>query len=100
MNPYDCSRPGNLFSGDEDVLRGMREKLVDNQRSFSVQGGRRCGKTSLLKKLGGGITAFSPAFVRWRLIEHASDRPTHMGRSVPGFLSRNCRGNSRRSGRA
>lgn len=69
MNPYDCSRPGNLFVGYQNVLRDMREKLVENRRSFSVQGGRRCGKTSLLKKLGEEIAASAPPFVRWRLID-------------------------------
>ncbi len=69
MNPYDCSRPGNLFVGYQDVLREMREKLVQNRRSFSVQGGRRCGKTSLLKKLGEELGASAPPSVRWRLID-------------------------------
>src|SRR5258708_7241069 len=69
MNPYDCSRPGNLFVGYQGVLRGMREKLVQNHRSFSVQGGRRCGKTSLLKKFGEELSASAPASVRWRLLD-------------------------------
>ncbi|SPF52555.1 hypothetical protein SBA4_5120004 [Candidatus Sulfopaludibacter sp. SbA4] len=69
MNPYDCSRPGNLFVGYRDILRGMREKLVENRRSFSVQGGRRCGKTSLLKKLGEELGASAPAWLRWRPID-------------------------------
>ena len=69
MNPYDCSRPGNLFAGYGGVLREMREKLVENRRSFCVQGGRRCGKTSLLMKLGEELNASAPAYVRWRLID-------------------------------
>jgi predicted nucleotide-binding protein len=50
MNPYNCSRPGNLFTGYErmrdHMIRGLR-----NGKSYAVLGGRRCGKTSFLLKL-------------------------------------------------
>src|SRR5262245_2609903 len=69
MNPYNCSKPGNLFAGYRDVIRGTAEKLIQNNRSFSVQGGRRCGKSSFLKKLGEELAASAPPFVRWRFID-------------------------------
>src|ERR1019366_5809678 len=69
MNPYDCSRPGNLFAGYQYVLREVREKLIQTHRSLSVQGGRRCGKTSFLKKLGEELGAAAPPSVRWHLID-------------------------------
>ena len=49
-NPYNSTRPGNLFVGYErlrfQILNGFR-----NGNSFAVLGGRRCGKTSLLMQI-------------------------------------------------
>jgi TIR domain len=49
-NPYNSTKPGNLFVGYErlrsQLLNGFR-----NGNSFAVLGGRRCGKTSLLMQL-------------------------------------------------
>lgn len=49
-NPYNCTKPGNLFVGYErlrqEIMNGFR-----NGNSFAVIGGRRCGKTSLLIQL-------------------------------------------------
>ncbi|CAN5718655.1 hypothetical protein BH18ACI4_BH18ACI4_25920 [soil metagenome] len=49
-NPYNCAIPGNLFVGydrlRQELLNGFR-----NGRSYAILGGRRCGKTSLLKQL-------------------------------------------------
>ena len=50
VNPYNCSRPGNLFVGYETVRRRMLRGL-ENGKSYAVLGGRRCGKTSLLIKI-------------------------------------------------
>jgi hypothetical protein len=50
QNPYNASRPGNLFVGYER----LRHNLLDgfgNGNSYAVLGGRRCGKTSLLLQL-------------------------------------------------
>jgi hypothetical protein len=49
-NPFNCTSPGNLFTGYEELieemLRGFR-----NGHSFALLGGRRCGKTSFLKQI-------------------------------------------------
>lgn len=50
MNPYNCTLPGNLFVGYEDLRNEVRMDLRDG-KSFAVLGGRRCGKTSLLLEL-------------------------------------------------
>jgi class 3 adenylate cyclase len=50
MNPYNCSRPGNLFVGYTDTRARILKGLV-NGKSFALLGGRRCGKTSFLLKL-------------------------------------------------
>ena len=50
MNPYNCSRPGNLFTGYEQ-MRGRMIRGLKNGKSYAVLGGRRCGKTSFLLKL-------------------------------------------------
>jgi hypothetical protein len=50
MNPYNCTRPGNLFEGYEDLRRNLLEDLGIG-KSFAILGGRRCGKTSLLLQL-------------------------------------------------
>jgi hypothetical protein len=50
VNPYNCTKPGNLFVGYKDLL----EEIVDgfyNGNSFAIIGGRRIGKTSLLMQL-------------------------------------------------
>ena len=50
LNPYNCTIPGRLFVGFEDLrqefLAGFR-----NGNSYAVLGGRRCGKTSLLLQM-------------------------------------------------
>src|ERR1039458_8953585 len=50
INPYNCSRPGNLFTGYERPLAQMIRGLK-NGKSYALLGGRRCGKTSFLLKL-------------------------------------------------
>ena len=49
-NPYNISKPLNLFVGLERQRRDIYDGLR-NGKSFAVLGGRRCGKTSLLMKL-------------------------------------------------
>ena len=49
-NPYDCSRPGTLFTGYEQTRRRMVRGLK-NGNSYAVLGGRRCGKTSFLLEI-------------------------------------------------
>ena len=49
-NPYNCSRPGNLFVGYERMRARMIRGLKSG-KSYALLGGRRCGKTSLLLKL-------------------------------------------------
>jgi len=47
LNPYNCSKPNNLFVGYKkrrrEILNGFR-----NGNSYAIVGGRRCGKTSFL----------------------------------------------------
>jgi len=49
-NPYDCSNPGNRFTGYE-AARSRIEKGIKNGSSYAILGGGRCGKTSLLLRL-------------------------------------------------
>src|SRR5262249_41003487 len=49
-NPYDCSSPGNLFTG-YDLMRRRIVRGVKGGSSYAILGGRRCGKTSLLLEL-------------------------------------------------
>jgi len=49
-NPYNASRPGNLFVGYEHLRHRLREGLR-NGNSYAILGGRGCGKTSLLLQL-------------------------------------------------
>lgn len=64
INPYNCTKPGNLFVGYErlrkHLLNGFR-----NGNSFAIIGGRRCGKTSLLFQIkkdlkDHGLSPFNP----------------------------------------
>src|SRR4051794_15059557 len=50
INPYNCTQPGNLFTGYEDELAEMTAGFR-NVRSYAVLGGRKCGKTSLLLRV-------------------------------------------------
>ena len=50
MNPYSCTRPGNLFVGYADLRERLLEGFCDGD-SFATLSGRRCGKTSLLLQL-------------------------------------------------
>ena len=49
--PYNSTETGKAFVGHreirEDVLRGLL-----NGGSYAILGGRRCGKSSMLKQLG------------------------------------------------
>lgn len=47
INPYNCTRPGNLFVGYAKMLKTIYRGFI-NGNSYAVLGGRRCGKTSLL----------------------------------------------------
>src|SRR6516162_9184778 len=49
-NPYNSTKPHNLFVGREELLREVINGFR-NGNSFAVLGGRRCGKTSLLLEL-------------------------------------------------
>jgi hypothetical protein len=55
-NPYNSTKPGNLFVGYErlrnQLLNGFR-----NGNSFAVLGGRRCGNTSLLMQIAQDLQA-------------------------------------------
>jgi hypothetical protein len=64
LNPYNCTTPGNLFVGYEElrrkILNGFR-----NGNSYAILGGRRCGKTSLLIQIekdlqAEGLPHFTP----------------------------------------
>jgi class 3 adenylate cyclase len=62
MNPYNCSKPGNLFVGYSDERKRMLRRIVEG-KSYGLLGGRRCGKTSFLLQLEQDIDA-SPAPAR------------------------------------
>jgi hypothetical protein len=54
VNPYIPGQPvdnPDLFFGRRDVLGSIRGNLVKGRRVFLVSGGRRIGKTSLLRQL-------------------------------------------------
>jgi KaiC/GvpD/RAD55 family RecA-like ATPase len=51
LNPYNSTKPGNLFTGYEKLGQRILNGL-SNGKSFAVMGGRRCGKTSLLLQSG------------------------------------------------
>ncbi len=64
INPYKCSKPGNLFVGYERLRRHLLNGFC-NDNSFAIIGGRRCGKTSLLMQIKkdletNGIAPFKP----------------------------------------
>jgi predicted nucleotide-binding protein len=69
MNPYNCSLPGNLFTGYDDIRKKMIDGLLQGQRSFAVHGGRRCGKTSLLLQLGKDLSTLALHGLCWRMID-------------------------------
>ncbi|MFA5922665.1 MAG: hypothetical protein WC856_15480 [Methylococcaceae bacterium] len=50
LNPYNSTKPGNLFTGYEKLRQRILNGL-NNGKSFAVMGGRRCGKTTLLLQL-------------------------------------------------
>ncbi|HLC16535.1 MAG TPA: hypothetical protein VJL89_09955 [Thermodesulfovibrionia bacterium] len=50
MNPYNCTKPGNIFVGYKDLLEEILEGFY-NGNSFAIIGGRRIGKTSFLMQL-------------------------------------------------
>lgn len=79
MNPYNCSLPGNLFTGYKEVRGRIIEGLVEGRRSFSIQGGRRCGKTSLLRKLGEDLDAAGVPGLRWCLVDMQAVVPRSPG---------------------
>jgi hypothetical protein len=63
-NPYNSTKPGNLFVGYER-LRGQLLNGFRNGNSFAVLGGRRCGKTSFLMQIeqdlrSQGLVPFTP----------------------------------------
>ena len=64
INPYSCSKPGNLFVGYERLRRHLLNGFREGN-SFAIIGGRRCGKTSLLIQIKNdlkinGIAPFKP----------------------------------------
>jgi hypothetical protein len=78
QNPYNASRPGNLFVGYER----LRHNLLDgfrNGNSYAILGGRRCGKTSLLLQLIQDLQppALAPFIPLPRFLDmQGLDRPT------------------------
>src|ERR1017187_5367169 len=69
VNPYNCSIPGNLFAGYEAERSRVVTGLLENQKSFAIFGGRRCGKTSLLMRLEKDILARALPHVQTRFID-------------------------------
>jgi hypothetical protein len=49
-NPYNCAEPGNCFVGYEDLRNNIRNNLQNNH-SYAIIGGRKCGKTSMLMQI-------------------------------------------------
>ncbi|MCP4109877.1 MAG: hypothetical protein GY749_30885 [Desulfobacteraceae bacterium] len=50
VNPFNCTKPGNLFVGYSALRQEILEGLY-NGHSFAVLGGRRIGKTSFLMQI-------------------------------------------------
>ena len=67
-NPFNSTRPGNLFVGYEDLRRNLMSGLA-NGHSYALLGGRRCGKTSLLLQLEADLRS-TPAGARTLLPRH------------------------------
>jgi predicted nucleotide-binding protein len=63
VNPFNCSRPGNLFIGYSDARMRIRRGL-ENGKSYAVLGGRRCGKTSLLMRIEDDLQQEQPGRLR------------------------------------
>ncbi|MDJ0783093.1 MAG: hypothetical protein QNJ22_14045 [Desulfosarcinaceae bacterium] len=70
-NPYNCTKPGNLFVGYarliQEIINGLR-----NGHSYALIGGRRCGKTSLLMQLekilnSGGLESYAAQVHRFSI---------------------------------
>ena len=59
MNPYNCSKPGWLFVGYQEIRKRIVRSLKHGN-SFALLGGRRCGKTSLLLQLEKDLTEPHP----------------------------------------
>jgi hypothetical protein len=79
MNPFNCSLPGNLFAGYQNERNRIVVGLLENQKSFAVFGGRRCGKTSLLMQLEKDIRAKAPKCVQPRFIDMQAIVPRTAG---------------------
>ena len=101
-NPYNASRPGNLFTGHDRLRRRLIDGMA-NGTSFAIMGGRRCGKTSLLLQLAKdleddtcGHARFLPRFIDiqgeiphsiadfFAMVSRELVRGTSMGAWVPG----------------
>jgi predicted nucleotide-binding protein len=82
-NPYDCSSPGNLFTGYDSarrrIMRGLR-----NGGSFAILGGRRCGKTSFLLQMEKDLYAESSG--NNRLLPRLLDMQAFTPRSSADFF--------------
>lgn len=50
MNPYNCTKPHNLFVGYERLRQELLTGFI-NGNSYALLGGRRCGKTSFLMQI-------------------------------------------------
>jgi hypothetical protein len=55
MNPYNCTQPGNLFTGYSSELEWVTDGFQNN-KNFTVLGGHRSGKTSFLLQVRDHIT--------------------------------------------
>lgn len=80
MNPYDCSRPGNLFTGYDQERKAVFESLVKGgRRSFAIHGGRRCGKTSLLLRVKEDVEVAASNNVHCHFVDMQSIVPRSAG---------------------
>lgn len=82
-NPYNAAKPGNLFRGYGRLRRSVRSGLLGG-RSYSLQGGRRCGKTSLLLQLRSDLEGDPDADVR--LLPRFLDVQARIPRSPEEFF--------------
>src|SRR4051812_8213211 len=83
VNPYNSTRPGHLFVG-YDNLRQRIIRSLQNGKSFAIVGGRRCGKTSLLRQLEKDIVAVNSS--HHRLISRRVDIQVQIPHSTEEFF--------------
>ncbi len=104
VNPYIPGQPVDnfdLFFGRRDMLASFREHLLQGRRVFFVSGGRRMGKSSLLRQLTNSLPEgflavrldladeedYGQQRLLWRLadlISHAVDQRVGLSGQGPG----------------